>query len=385
MTASHARRTAPLLLASLVLLAFTATAHGAGATRTWVSGVGDDANPCSRTAPCKTFAGAISKTADGGEINVLDPGGFGSVTITHAITIDGGPVHGGVLNSLVNGIVINAAATDDVVLRNLDIEGGASSSGSCAYAGVSGVWVRNAGTVRIEDTTISSQANGVRIAPEASDPRVSLADVSVNKACENGLQAAPAAGRTTAVSVADSSVTNAGTGIRAGDGAHVWLSDTTIFGNATGLFAEGSGIIETVGGNHVYGNTTDGVPTKVSDAPVPGPPGAKGDKGDKGDPAFKLVIAPAATRLSSRAGRRVALSYAATMRAKLTLTVTRGKRRIATVRANVKTGRNTIAWNGRRGRRAAAPGLYRLRLRAVSANGQAATTAVVLRIVKRAR
>jgi hypothetical protein len=385
MTASRARRAAPLLLASVVLLASATAAHAAGATRTWVSGVGDDVNPCSRTAPCKTFAGAISKTADGGEINVLDPGGFGSVTITHAITIDGGPVHGGVLNSLVNGIVINAAATDDVVLRNLDIEGGAAASGTCAYAGVNGVWVRNAGTVRIESTTISSQATGVKIAPEASDPQVSLAGVSVNKACLGGIQAAPAAGRTAAVSVAGASVTNAGIGIRAGDGAHVWLSDTTVFGNATGLLAEGSGIIETVGGNHVYGNTTDGAPTKVSDAPVPGPPGVKGDKGDKGDPAFKLVLAPATASLRSTTGRRVALSYAATMRAKLTLTITKGKRRIATVRSNAKAGRNTVAGYGRKGRRAAAPGRYRLKLRAVSANGQAATTSVALRIVKRVR
>jgi hypothetical protein len=60
----------------------------AQASRTWVSGVGDDANPCSRTAPCKTFAGAISKTAVNGEINCLDPGGFGAVTITKSITID---------------------------------------------------------------------------------------------------------------------------------------------------------------------------------------------------------------------------------------------------------------------------------------------------------
>src|SRR6202046_3797494 len=62
----------------------------AQATRTWVSGVGDDANPCSRTAPCKTFAGAIGQTAAGGEIDALDPGGFGEVTITKSITIDGG-------------------------------------------------------------------------------------------------------------------------------------------------------------------------------------------------------------------------------------------------------------------------------------------------------
>src|SRR5213082_2516096 len=97
----------------------------AQASRTWVSGVGDDANPCSRTAPCKTFAGAISKTAAGGEIDALDPAGYGAVTITKGITIDGG---GGqvasVLVSGTNGIVVQAnAQTDVVILRNLRING----------------------------------------------------------------------------------------------------------------------------------------------------------------------------------------------------------------------------------------------------------------------
>src|SRR6478672_10617880 len=97
---------------------------GAQASRTWVSGVGDDANPCSRTAPCKTFAGAISKTAAGGEIDALDPAGYGALTITKAITIDGG---GGqvasVLVSGTNGIVVQAGANDNVILRNLRING----------------------------------------------------------------------------------------------------------------------------------------------------------------------------------------------------------------------------------------------------------------------
>ena len=75
----------------LVLICLLATTFAAAqASRTWVSGVGDDVNPCSRTAPCKTFAGAISKTTAGGEIDALDPGGYGAVTITKAITIDGG-------------------------------------------------------------------------------------------------------------------------------------------------------------------------------------------------------------------------------------------------------------------------------------------------------
>jgi hypothetical protein len=105
-------------------LAF-ATVAQAQATRTWVSGVGDDANPCSRTAPCKTFAGAISKTAAGGEIDALDPGGFGAVTITKAITIDGGsPGMGGILaNGGVTGVIINAGAGDQVTLKNLQIMG----------------------------------------------------------------------------------------------------------------------------------------------------------------------------------------------------------------------------------------------------------------------
>jgi len=105
-------------------LLFVVSLANAQASRTWVSGVGDDANPCSRTAPCKTFAGAISKTAAGGEIDALDPAGYGAVTITKAITIDGG---GGqvasVLVSGTNGIVVSAGVNDTVTLRNLRING----------------------------------------------------------------------------------------------------------------------------------------------------------------------------------------------------------------------------------------------------------------------
>src|SRR3954467_14955431 len=128
------------LVASLVLTG----ALQAQATRTWVSGVGDDANPCSRTAPCKTFAGSISKTAVGGEISVLDPGGFGAVTITKSITIDGGKGagFGSILAAGINGIIINAAVTGVVTLRNLSIHG--------AGTGIVGIRILAAGTVFIE-------------------------------------------------------------------------------------------------------------------------------------------------------------------------------------------------------------------------------------------
>src|ERR1700686_5897590 len=102
-------RTMSLLSISATLLVFCLWSGSAQAqaSRTWVSGVGDDANPCSRTAPCKTFAGAISKTAPGGEINVLDPGGFGAVTITKAITISSQCFEAGVLVSGTNGIIVS--------------------------------------------------------------------------------------------------------------------------------------------------------------------------------------------------------------------------------------------------------------------------------------
>src|SRR5436853_6882689 len=117
------RRILLSLAAVAAVVSLGAGAAQAQATRTWVSGVGDDANPCSRTAPCKTFAGAISKTAAGGEINCLDPGGFGGVTITKAITIACEGVTAGVVVPGTNGIIVNAGATDQVTLRGIALNG----------------------------------------------------------------------------------------------------------------------------------------------------------------------------------------------------------------------------------------------------------------------
>src|SRR6267143_1777466 len=109
-------------LAIMVLILASASGAHAQATRTWVSGVGDDANPCSRTAPCKTFAGAISKTSVNGIINCIDPGGSGAVTIGKSLTIDCPNTKAGVLASGSNGINVNGAGAN-VILRGIDIEG----------------------------------------------------------------------------------------------------------------------------------------------------------------------------------------------------------------------------------------------------------------------
>jgi hypothetical protein len=145
------------------------TAAQAQATRTWVSGVGDDVNPCSRTAPCKTFAGAISKTAPAGEINVLDPGGFGAVTITKSITISSVGFEAGVVVSGTNGIVINAGVNDTVVLEGLDLEGLGS--------GLDGIKVLAGGKVYVKNTKIHHFAgNGINMASSTSAAKLFVKD-----------------------------------------------------------------------------------------------------------------------------------------------------------------------------------------------------------------
>ncbi|HEX5213773.1 MAG TPA: right-handed parallel beta-helix repeat-containing protein, partial [Pseudolabrys sp.] len=154
---------------ALLLVLPVGSAH-AQATRTWVSGVGDDVNPCSRTAPCKTFAGAISKTAVNGEINCLDPGGFGAVTITKSISIIC-LVEAGVLVSGTNGIVVSnsGASTINVVLAGLDIEG--------LGTGINGVTIIGSGpsSVTIKNCTIHGfTTNGVNVAGPTSTRAVIL-------------------------------------------------------------------------------------------------------------------------------------------------------------------------------------------------------------------
>jgi hypothetical protein len=159
----------PRFFWTVALVAGFSTLAHAQATRTWVSGVGDDANPCSRTAPCKTFAGAISKTAPSGEINVLDPGGFGAVTITKSITIRSDHIEAGVLVSGTNGIVVSALATDRVVLEGLDIEG--------LGTGLNGVSVLSGKEVFILRCSIRHfTQNGVNMASSTSGGRVIVKD-----------------------------------------------------------------------------------------------------------------------------------------------------------------------------------------------------------------
>ena len=231
---SKVRFTLNTLAAAIFVLTVTSMAN-AQATRTWVSGVGDDANPCSRTAPCKTFAGAISKTADGGEIDCVDSGGFGAVTITKSITIDGAGVLAGVLAASVNGIIINDGTNTKIVrLRNLSING--------AGSGLDGIRILTARTVEIESCVITGFRNG-------------------NATTSDGIDIAYTTAGTFNVSVKDTIIeNNSGDGIRQNTTAgtlNCYYDNVVLAGNAKGLEALGG--TGNISRSVIDANTGDGL------------------------------------------------------------------------------------------------------------------------------
>lgn len=220
-----------MLLAFCILMTVSVAAQ-AQATRTWVSGVGDDANPCSRTAPCKTFAGAISKTAVGGEINVLDPGGFGAVTITKAITISSEGFEAGVLVSGTNAIIVNSG-TGNVVLRGLDIEG--------LGTGLTGIKVLSVGALHVEKCTINNFTQaGIDFAPTSASVVTSQIHVSNsiirnnNGASSGGIRIRPGTNVSAIGMIENTQLKNNQFGLRVEDKSTVTVKNSSADDNVNG-------------------------------------------------------------------------------------------------------------------------------------------------------
>jgi hypothetical protein len=223
------------LIGALFVAGATITPAHAQATRTWVSGVGDDVNPCSRTAPCKTWAGAISKTAAGGEIDNIDQGGFGTLTIVKSITIDGGGAD--IASSLASGtagMTITAAANDVVILRNLQYNG-ILGNGTTNIAGTNGISVVNAGAARIviENCRIFSFGTaGVSITPSSGTINVKILKTTINNT-SSGVLVSPTGGSTVNVTIDDTHIdNNVGGGLKvtgvSGTTENVAVNDSTI-------------------------------------------------------------------------------------------------------------------------------------------------------------
>ena len=232
----------------------------AQASRTWVSGVGDDANPCSRTAPCKTFAGAISKTAAKGEINCLDPGGFGAVTITKAITINCEGVIGGILASLTNGIIVNAAAADRVYLRGLDIDGFGN--------GLNGIRFLAGQALVVENCIIYGfTQRGIDAALTAAGSSLNVKDTTINNVAGAAIRMTSTAGGA-ALAVDHVNISRAGTnGVEAAAGAVGAINNSMMFGNAAGVVATAGGAILNVS-NTMLANNNIGANASVAGASI---------------------------------------------------------------------------------------------------------------------
>jgi hypothetical protein len=281
-------------------------------TRTWVSGVGDDVNPCSRTAPCKTFAGAISKTAPNGEINCLDPGGFGAVTITKSMTIDCAPFSGGILAAGTNGINVNAAGIL-VVLRNLTIHG--HGTGLVGINFITGI------SLEIDNVTIqgfsAGSALGINFVPNTANSILQVNDsiISTNGIAPStggGIAVVPTAGGNAIVAINNTKIENNAFGLAANSGSGainmvvrnsiiannrgpgilsdatnsilvmvdgttvsnnfqagissgganslVRINNSVVSGNATGVASSGGGVLRSYKNNAINGNGSDGTP-----------------------------------------------------------------------------------------------------------------------------
>ncbi|HWS52603.1 MAG TPA: hypothetical protein VN228_00640 [Pyrinomonadaceae bacterium] len=301
------------VLSAVVFALALASAAQAQATRTFVSGTGNDADPCNRTAPCRTWAGAILKTAVNGEINALDAGGFGGLNITKSLTVDGNAAHSSTLTSSGNGFIINIAAgvANDphrsVRLRNLSINGTGVVGTVGTRIGLDGIRFLRGTSLFVENVVINDMSlDGVEVAGpagEANAMHVVLDGVQIRNCNGSGVKMshANASGQIVAVlnnvrvhacavgaegtnrtrtgvrnsgfthnttglrlsgsdnimNVDDAFVSYATTGVQSSAGNTIRVSDTVITQNATGLNPN-SGTITSLSGNSVNGNSADG-------------------------------------------------------------------------------------------------------------------------------
>jgi hypothetical protein len=235
---------------ALVSALYTAPAH-AQATRTWVSGAGNDANPCSRTSPCETFAGAYAKTSAGGEIDALDPGGFGTLTIGKSITIDGG---GGTVASALtnsgNAITVAAGANDVVIIKNVRFQGLLGGNPSCpSGCGLIGLNYTSGGQVVCDTCAfVGFGSNAINVQVSANGFLQVLNSTFLNN--QGAIFATGSGGAGAVVQVVGShfvgrvaSGSPAEVGVTAGSGSIVTVGTSSFQDLVYGVFAESGGTL----------------------------------------------------------------------------------------------------------------------------------------------
>lgn len=209
----------------------------AQATRTWVSGVGDDVNPCSRTAPCKTFAGAISKTAATGEISVLDPGGYGAVTITKGITLNGTGTLASILSSGTTGVNVNVTtnpSTATVILRDISINGAPAT-----LPGINGITYSAGKTLMVDhcwiygfQATGANQGRGINVSL-ATTGNLKVIDTVIENNFEDGIRLNTTSGQVVATIERSRIMNNGQDGVDANSNARVLISNSVLTHNGS--------------------------------------------------------------------------------------------------------------------------------------------------------
>lgn len=257
----------------------TTSLSGEGTTatqiaRTWVSSTGSDANLCTRTAPCATFARALAQTLPGGEIDVVDPGSYGPVTIGQSLTIEGGGNQAGYLQAgSGNGIVIQAGANDVVTLRNLQIDGNGSGANGIRFLrgknlSIEGshifgftqngidIEVNSASTVQITDTVVKNSGNdGIFATSTSGLVRVAVSNSQIMASSNNGIEGSTNGFATVHYSLISAS---GGSGAIAGGTngcGSVGIDNSDIVGGNNGVTAA-NGCFLNIGHSHLGYNIT---------------------------------------------------------------------------------------------------------------------------------
>jgi hypothetical protein len=285
-------------------LALGVSAANAQATRSYVSGVGDDANPCSRTAPCKTFAGAIGKTATGGEIDCLDSGGFGAVAIGKSITIDctASGLIGGVVPAAATGISIIAPG-GNIVLIGLDI----SASGGNSRTGIA---IGVADHVTISDCIVYG-FNGDGIDVEPTTIAGLYVDIIRTKVFDNaasGIFFKPTGGASIRGAIVGSQVSNNGNGGN-GDGISINDNVNTISGSVKIVVSNTQSLHNGSGNGFAVFSSTGGVAEMAIDSSVASDNNADvGVTGANATVRFTRTMLSAGTAVSNSGGTVVSYS-----------------------------------------------------------------------------
>src|SRR5882762_2323519 len=227
------------LLSVAVLTLTFASLASALPSRTWVAGNGADSNPCSRTAPCLTFQGALPQTAAGGEINCVDAGDYGPIVITKALTIDCVGTLGSILVPAAStGVTVNAGSSDVITLRNLSINGGGNM-------GTTGVGYPAAAAVHLENVRIFNMAGYCIISNSSGSTLLTVDDSTISDCGFTGIKVLTSSG-TAAVNINNTRISKTSAGIEAGNGSRITITNSTIYFNNVGVSQSGAALGSTV-------------------------------------------------------------------------------------------------------------------------------------------